>query len=1164
MTSIESIDHISEEVFVFPASFAQQRLWFLNRLFSGTSFYNVPTTVRLAGVLDLKALEESFNEIVRRHEILRTNFGVQEGQPVQLITPHSKVFLKIFDLQQLPASEREAAAQQAIAREIQQPFNLDRDSLLRVTLLQLDELEYVLVINLHHIVFDEWSIAILIRELELLYSAFSMGKPSPLPELSIQYADFAHWQRQWLQGEVLESQLSYWRSQLQNLSVLEVESNRCRPKERGDRGAIKLLELPQDLSQALLTLSHQEGVTLFMTLLAAFQVLLYRYTGQTDIAVGSPIANRNRRELEDLIGFFANSLVLRTDVSGNPSFRELLARVRQVTVEAYAHQDLPFEKLVEELHPERQGSRNPLFQVVFALQNAPIEQLTLPKLSLSSFKVETTTARFDLEFYLWECAENFRSLWGDGWQQAEGLRGVLVYNTELFKPSAIARMLTHFQTLLTGVVTDPDTNLADLPILSAAEQHQLVEWNQTRRSYPERCIYQLFELQVEQSPNAIAVSFGDRQYTYHELNSGSNQLAHYLRKLGVGCKTLVGICMEPSPMAIASLLGILKAGAAYVPLDPTYPPERLQFMLEDAQVSVLVTQQALAPLFRLSWGDRNLKVVCLEKDWEAIAQESEQNLSDQTTVDNLAYVIYTSGSTGTPKGVAVTHRAVNRLVCNTNYITLEPGDKVAQCANLSFDAATFEIWGALLNGAQLVGCDREVMLSPQKFAQEIRQQEISILFLTTALFNQMAREVPDCFRSLRYLLFGGEAVDLRWVKAVKQHGAPAHLLHVYGPTENTTFTSWYEVQDVPEAATSIPIGRPVASTQIYLLDAHLNPVPIGVTGEIYLGGDGLAKEYLNRPQLTEQRFICQGSREQGRAGSWELGEEGAEDAEGTGEAGEEKTQPPITNYQLPITDRLYKTGDLARYLPDGNLEFVGRTDSQIKLRGFRIELGEIETVLKQYPSVEETVVVVREDGSSDRHLVAYIVLNTKSPQPPFLRGASQLLASQGGLGGIGASEFPPSQGGLGGIGDLRSFLKTKLPNYMMPSAFVVVKALPLTPNGKVDRQALPSPDFTSIDLPTLAPRTSVEAQLAQLWAETLGRQVGISDDFFELGGHSLLATQLVSRIRDRLGVEVPLGVLFETPTIVAIAQYIDAIRGADLVQTAEAETSAQNREEVEF
>ncbi|HCF26426.1 MAG TPA: non-ribosomal peptide synthetase, partial [Cyanobacteria bacterium UBA11049] len=744
MTSVGSGPNISEEVFVFPASFAQQRLWFFDRLFPGTAFYNVPTAIRLTGVLDLAALEESFNEIVRRHEVLRTTFGTQEGQLVQLIASHSRVSLALIDLQQLPVSEREAAAQQTIAQEIQQPFNLAQGSLLRVTLLQLNSTEYVLVINLHHIVFDEWSIALLIRELGLLYSAFRAGKPSlrqatltPLPELPIQYADFAHWQREWLQGDVLESQLSYWRSQLQNLSVLEIQSNRSHLNEPRYRGATQLLELPLDLSQALLALSQQEGATLFMTLLAAYQALLYRYTGQTDIAVGSPIANRNRRELEDLIGFFANSLVLRTDLSGNPTFRELLLRVRQVAVGAYAHQDLPFEKLVEELHPERQASRNPLFQVVFALQNAPIEQLELPGLTLSSFKFEITTARFDLEFYLWECADNFRSLWGDGWQQSEGLRGALVYNTDLFERDAIARMLQHFQTLLAGAVANRDTHLADLPILSVAEQHQLlVEWNQTERDYPELCIHQLFESIVTQSPEAIAVSFGKQKFTYQQLNSGSNQLAHYLRKLGVGSETLVGICMEPSPIMVAGLLGILKAGGAYVPLDPTYPAERLRFMLEDAQVSVLLTQGnfELPITSQAQPGNKgtDLKVVCLERDWEAIALCSEENLINRTTVDNLAYVVYTSGSTGTPKGVAVTHRAVNRLVCNTNYINLEPGDKVAQCANISFDAATFEIWGALLNGAQLVGIDREVTLSPQDFAQEIQQQQIDVLFLTTA------------------------------------------------------------------------------------------------------------------------------------------------------------------------------------------------------------------------------------------------------------------------------------------------------------------------------------------------------------------------------------------------------------------------------------------------
>ncbi|MBW4637350.1 MAG: amino acid adenylation domain-containing protein [Gloeocapsa sp. UFS-A4-WI-NPMV-4B04] len=1082
MASVESANDINlEEVFVFPTSFAQQRLWFLDQLFPGNSFYNVPTAFRITGMLDLATLEDSFNEIVRRHEVLRTTFKTVAGQPVQVIAPYLRIYLPKIELQQLPVSERGSAAQKLLLQETQQPFNLEQGPLLRVTLLQLSESDYVLAIALHHIVFDEWSTALLIRELGLLYTAFSSGKPDPLPPLPIQYADFASWQRQWLKGEVLESQLSYWRSQLQDLSTLEIKSDRTRAQSY--RGATQLLELPLDLSQALLALSQQEGVTLFMTLLAAFKTLLYRYTSQTDIAVGSPIANRNRGELENLIGFFANSLILRTDLSGNPTFRELLLRVREVAVGAYAHQDVPFEKLVEELHPERQGSRNPLFQVVFALQNAPMEQLSLPGLNLSSFKLETTTARFDLELYLWECADNFRNLWGDGWQQSEGLRGVLVYNTDLFEQKAIALMLQHFQTLLAGAVANPDTRLADLPLLSAAEQHQLlVEWNQNQRDYPTQCIHQLFEAQVAQNPNAIAVSFG-RQFTYRELNSGSNQLAHYLRKLGVGSETLVGICMERSPMMVASELGILKAGAAYVPLDPTYPPERLKFMLEDAQVSVLLTEQALAPLFDQSWGKR---IVCLEQHWEAIALGSEESLINQTALDDLAYVVYTSGSTGTPKGVAVPHRAVNRLVCNTNYITVAPGDKVAQCSNISFDAATFEIWVALLNGAQLVGINSEVTLSPQDFAQEIRSTEISVLFLTTALFNQMAREVPNSFSSLRYLLFGGEAVDPMSVEAVIKAGAPEHLLHVYGPTENTTFTSWYEVQ-VP--LTSIPIGKAIANTQIYLLDAHLQLVPIGVTGEIYIGGDGLARGYLNRPELTQERFIA--------------------------------------NPFEKSKSRLYKTGDLARYLPDGNLEFVGRSDAQVKLRGFRIELGEIETLLNQYPAVRESVVMLRE-VKRDRSLVAYVVSNSE-----------QIT-----------------------ISNLQSFLKTKLPNYMIPAAFVVLEALPLTRNGKIDRLALPLPNFTKVEiLDNQTPRTSVEAQLVQIWSKILGReQIGIEDNFFDLGGHSLLATQLVSRIRDRFGVQMPLRIMFETPTIARLAQYIAAISGANKDDT----ITCQNREEVEF
>jgi len=1105
MTLEEPNLNSEEEVFIFPASFAQQRLWFLDQLVPDTSLYNVPTGIRLTGVLNLVALEQSFNEIVRRHEALRTTFDTLEGQCIQVIAPSLKVCLPLIHLQGLPASAREAEAQRLIWQETQHPFDLSEGPLLRLMLLQLDEAEHILLVNLHHIVFDEWSSALLISELSALYTAFIKGQPAALPELPIQYADFACWQREWLRGEVLELQLNYWRQQLQNVPVLNLPTDHPRPPIQSYRGATQLLELPQSLMAALEELSQQEGVTLFMTLLAAFQTLLYRYTGQTDIAVGSPIANRNSSELEELIGFFVNSLVFRTDLSGNPSFQKLLGRVREVALGAYAHQDLPFEKLVEELQPTRELSRNPLFQVVFALQNTPMEQLQLPGLTLSSLNFETKTTRFDLELYLWKCSDNFRSLWGKGWEHSEGLRGVVVYNTDLFEPAVITRLLTHFQTLLEGIVANPGERLADLPMLTATERQQLlIGWNDTQTDYPaNQCIHQLFEAQAEHSPDAIAVRVADQHFTYQELNKGSNQLAHYLQKLGVGPEVLVGLWMEQSSEAVAGMLGILKAGGAYVPLEPTYPLERLRFMLEDAQVSVLLTHQRFAD--QLECGTN---VVCLDRDWQAIAQESEENPSSQVGADNLAYVIYTSGSTGKPKGVAVTHRAVSRLVCNTNYVQLEPTDKVAQVANISFDAATFEIWGALLNGAQLVGMRRDVTLSPPDFTAQIQQQQISVLFLTTALFNQIASVVPGAFNSLRYLLFGGEVADPRSVEAVLKQGPPQQLLHVYGPTENTTFTSWYRVQDVPERAISIPIGRAIANTQIYLLDAHLNPVPIGVSGEIYLGGDGLARGYLNRPQLTAERFVPNPFSSQPKA-------------------------------------RLYKSGDLARYRLDGNIEFLGRMDEQVKLRGFRIELGEIEAVLGQHPVVREAVIAVQEiDG--DRRLVAYIV---------------------------------PSHQQAPTNSDLRCFLKSKLPDYMLPSAFVVLKALPLTPNGKVDRRAL---SLTAVKTESaeveVAPRTSIEVALAEIWSKILGLQVGVYDNFFQLGGHSLLATQLLLRVRNVFQVEIPLRSLFETPTIAGLAQYIETVSWAQGISVSDSTEDnspvmrspsvspeeSQNREEVEF
>ena len=1056
-----------ENVFVFPASFAQQRLWFLDQLLPGTSFYNVPTVIRLVGVLNLAALTRSVNEIIRRHEVLRTTFGMVEGQPIQAIAPVLSVSLPLINLQELPAAARQQEANRLVTEETERPFNLSQGPLLRLLLLQLNQAEYLLLLNLHHIVFDDWSLGVLIRELGSLYTAFSSGKFSPLPELPIQYADFAIWQREWLQGKLVE-QLSYWQQQLDGGSVLNLPTDRPRPTLQSYRGATQLLQVPKSLTEALLALSQQLGVTLFITLLAAFQTLLYRYTGQEDIAVGSPIANRNRSELESLIGFFVNSLVLRTDLSGNPTFRELLARVREVALGAYAHQDLPFEKLVEELQPNRDTSRNPLFSVVFALQNAPMERLELPGLTLSSLNLDTKTTRFDLELYLWECSDNFRTLWGEGWQPSEGLRGVLVYSTDLFDQATIARMLGHFLTLLEGIVANPEERLADLPLLSAVERRTLLlEWNDTQRNYPDaQCIHQRFEEQVERSPSSIAVVFEDKQLTYRELNSRSNQLAHRLQKLGVGPDVLVGICMERCSDMVVGLLGVLKAGGAYVPLDPTYPKERLRFMLEDAQVSVLLTQQGSEDF------GHGANVVCLDKDWELIACEEKENPVTQASAESLAYIVYTSGSTGKPKGVAVPHRAVNRLVCNANYVQLEPADKVAQSSNISFDAATFEIWGALLHGAQLVGISRDVALSPQDFAAQIRQQGISVLFLTTALFNQMASVAPGAFNSLRYLLFGGEAVDPRSVQEVLKQEPSGQLLHVYGPTESTTFASSYWVQDVIPGATSIVIGSPITNTQIYLLDAHYQPVPIGVTGELYIGGDGLARGYFNRPELTAQQFIPN----------------------------------PFSNN--PGT-RLYKTGDLARYRSDGNIEFLGRIDEQVKIRGFRIELSEISAVLSEHPAVRETVIIVRTDVASDQRIVAYIV---------------------------------PHQEQVPKTSELRCFLKSKLPYYMVPSAFVVLEALPLTPNGKVDRRALPAPDTVSPKLEDyVAPRTPVEEVLVGIWAELGLKQVSVHDNFFELGGHSLLATQLNSRIRYVFKVELPLRNLFEAPTVASLAKYIETI-----------------------
>ncbi|MFB2922992.1 non-ribosomal peptide synthetase [Aerosakkonema funiforme] len=1102
-----------EDVFIFPASFAQQRLWFIDQLVPGNSFYNVPTAIRLTGSLKVTALEQTLNEIVRRHEALRTVFGMMEGQLVQVIAPTFNISLPVFDLRHLPTEERETEAKRIVSAECDRPFNLSTGPLLRSMLFELADTEHILLLNMHHIICDDWSIGVLIRELSIIYTAFAKNLLSPLPELPLQYADFAHWQREWLQGEMLATQLAYWRQQLNSISILNIPTDKPISAKQSYQGAREFLELPKHLADALETLSQQEGVTLFMTLLAALQTLLYRYTHQEDIAVGSPIANRNRSEIEGLIGFFVNSLVLRTNLSGNPTFRELLARVKQVTLSAYSHQDLPFEKLVEELHPERNLNRHPLFQVVFGFENAPMSALELPGLVPSFMNIDLTTTRFDLELHLWKCSEDFRSLWGGKWEYSEGIRGVVVYNTDLFDRATIVRMLGHFKTLLSGIVANPEQRIVNLPLLSENELYKiLVEWNNTQADYPQdKCIHELFEEKVEQYRDAIAVSFDGKQLTYGELNIRSNQLAHYLQKLGVASEDLVGICMERSVDTIVGLLAILKAGGAYVPLDPSYPCDRLNLMIEDAQVSVLLTQENLVKYF----DNFSKPVVNINKDWQTISQESKENPNSSVTSDNLAYVIYTSGSTGKPKGVAVNHKAVNRLVCNTNYVQIVPEYKIAQASNTSFDAATFEIWGALLNGAQLVVISKDIILSPNELEWQLRQQNISILFLTTALFQQIARSAPQAFGGLRYLLFGGENVDLRWVQKVLKKAAPKHLIHVYGPTENTTFSSYYPVQEIPESTRSIPIGRPIANTQIYLLDAQLQPVPIGVVGELYIGGDGLAREYLHRAELTVDRFISVPN--------------------------PRNPVSPRNRVSVLLPSRLYKTGDLARYKPDGNIEFLGRIDNQVKIRGFRIELEEIEAVLCQHSEVAEAVVIVREEIPGDKHLVAYIVPE-KQPTNPKSK-----------------IQNPKSH-------DWREFAKEKLPDYMVPSVFVMLESVPLTPNGKVDRTALPTVDTLSLNIEEdyIAPRTSVEEVLVKIWGKVLGRQqLGVHDNFFELGGHSLLATQLTSRIRDAFQIDLPIRTLFETPTVASLARYIETMSWA-AINLDSSNSTAHDREEVEF
>ena len=1059
-----------------PLSFAQQRLWFLDKLEPDSPAYNEPWAIQLNGLLNVEALEQSLNEILKRHETLRTTFLIIDGQPIQAITPASYQSLSIIDLQELQSDQRLTEAQLQFAALAQQPFDLSQGPLMLVKLLKLSAEEHWLLFNFHHIICDRWSFGVFTRELTALYTACTSGQPSPLPELPIQYADFAHWQGERLQGSILEDLLTYWKRQLSGqLPVLELPTDHPRPPLQSYRGSSQSLQLSQDLTIALNNLSRQSGATLFMTLLAAFKVLLHRYSGQEDIIVGIPIAGRNRPELENLIGFFLNTLVLRTDLSGNPRFHDLLKQVREIALGAYEHQDLPFEKLVEELHPQREQSISPLFQVMLILQNTPTAEVKLPGLTISSLKNSNQTAKYDLTLYLLETEQ--------------GLNCHLEYNTDLFASTTITRILSHFQTLLEGIVANPNQRLSDLPLLTERERYQLlVEWNDTQTDYPqEQSIQQLFEAQVERTPDALAAIYENQRATYHyqelvtyqELNGRANQLAHYLQKQGVGPEVLVGIYLERSLEMVEALVGILKAGGAYVPLDPDYPAERLAFILSDAQISVLLTRHSL--LEQLP--NHSAQVVCLDTDWEYISQESEENPVSLVTAANLAYVIYTSGSTGQPKGVAVPHQQIlNRLAWMWDAYPFQAGEVGCSKTAINFVDSIWELLGPLLQGVPTVIIPNSVLQKSFKFVQILAEHQVTRLWIVPSFLRAILDTVPNLqseLPNLKFWVTSGEAISVELLQRFQESLPQAVLYNLYGTSEVWDVT-WYEPDPQPQKLDRVPIGRPIANIQAYILDAHRQPVPVGVPGELYVGGVGLAREYINRPELTTEKFIPNPfSRSRGRK----------ED-------------------ESSHRERLYKTGDLARYLPDGNIEFLGRLDNQIKIRGFRIELGEVEAALSQHSAIEQTVVIARDDISGDKRLVAYLVLSQ-----------DQTLT----------------------VDELRLFLQKKLPNYMVPSAFIFLDALPLTPNGKIDRRALPAPDQTRLEPEGnfVAPRDKLELQLTQIWESVLGIQpIGIKDNFFDLGGHSLLAVRLVAEIDKAFDKKLPLATLFQAPTVEQLAKVL--------------------------
>ena len=1042
----------------FPLSWPQERLWFIHQLEGPSATYNIHLVLHISGAIRVDALAKTLDAIAQRHDVLRTTFEAVEGKPVQTI--HEPVPAPgnwplhiedwqawAFDSQGQEHPELDSKIQAFTRQQAQIAFDLTLLPLARATLLHLSPNRSVLCLEMHHIIWDAWSTGVFGQEFSQFYQAYSQGQSPIIAPLPIQYVDYAVWQRQWLQGTALETQLNYWKQQLADApALLELPTDRPRPAIQGFQGNTHIMRLDPALSQQINALAQKHQVTLFMVLLAAFQLLLRRYSGQHDIVVGSPIANRQRAELEPLLGFFINTLALRTLIDDSDTVSDLLRQIRRTTLDAYAHQDVPFEQIVDALQLKRTLAHSPLFQVLFVLQNAPMTTLTLPDLALTPLAEETQVAKFDLTLEIEE--------------SDQGVVGYWIYNSDLFDVDTVVRMGHHFELLLRGMVEHESQPVGDLPLLRPAERQQiLVNWNDTTTSYPhrERCIHQLFEAQVEQSPDAIALTFESQHLTYHELNARANQLARHLQTLGVGTETLVGICVERSLEMMVGLLAILKAGGAYVPIDPSYPQARLQHMFQDAQVAVLLTQTSLVEQLP----QQSTQSFCLDRDWSEINHYNTDNLNTKVTAENLAYVIYTSGSTGRPKGVEICHRSVTNFLQS---MAEKPGlcveDTLLSVTTLSFDIAVLELFLPLTVGANVILVSRETAADGMQLLPTLTHCHPTVMQATPATW-QMLIAAGWSGRSDLKILSGGEALSSDLAGQLIDRGAS--LWNMYGPTESTI---WSLTQPINSAEQPISIGQPIANTQIYLLDKRLNLVPVGVSGELHIGGTGLARGYLNRPELTQERFI----------------------ANPFGEG------------------RLYKTGDLARYRPDGSIEYIGRIDHQVKLRGFRIELGEIETVLAQHDQVQHCVAMVREDSPGQKRLVAYVV-------------------------GSGNEDFDGNS--------LKAHLKQCLPDYMVPNVLIPLEAIPLTPNGKLDRKALPT---LEVDLngshEFVAPQTDEEKTLATIWQDILGQeQIGIHDNFFDLGGDSILSIQMTAQAR-KAGLSLSPKQLFQHQTISELAYAI--------------------------